>query len=499
MSPQFPQETQCPRGCLSQMSPCPACPRGGPQVPHLLCVPQKNTKARARTPSAASLAIDTMCGRYGARLCTTQRWLDFQGDKNNGLAPLQISFQLVPNGTRPGDSIRPLDGKAWSCAQAPSAHQQPCSCQDCAQSCPPVVPPPDPPPPFRLGKADGALVLCGLLFGLLAIIFLVSLAVKSCLAKGKVAQPPRPPGCSAHLGDAAHGALAKFFRRWGTWVAQHPVPVLVVAMVVTGGLSAGLVTLRLTTDPVELWSAPQSRARQEKAFYDQHFGPFFRTNQVIVTAPGRPESGYESVLFGAKNFSGVLSEEVLRVLLGLQQELEGTTAWVEGKEVTLKDVCSEYTQAEALILTYSLNNFLPEDPRRQWVLGWEQQFLRVIQDFQRSHPNLSIAFMAERSLEDEINRTTAEDLPIMATSYLVVFIYIAVALGEYTAWSRILVESKVTLALGGIAVVLGSVFASMGFLALLGLPSSLIILEVVPFLVLAVGADNIFIFVQEYQ
>jgi len=57
----------------------------------------------------------------------------------------------------------------------------------------------------------------------------------------------------------------------------------------------------------------------------------------------------------------------------------------------------------------------------------------------------------------------------------------------------------VTLALGGIAVVLGAVFASMGFLALLGLPSSLIIIEVVPFLVLAVGADNIFIFVQEYQ
>lgn len=56
-----------------------------------------------------------------------------------------------------------------------------------------------------------------------------------------------------------------------------------------------------------------------------------------------------------------------------------------------------------------------------------------------------------------------------------------------------------TLALGGIAVVLGAVFASMGFLAVLGLPSSLIILEVVPFLVLAVGADNIFIFVQEYQ
>ncbi|XP_017582138.1 PREDICTED: Niemann-Pick C1-like protein 1, partial [Corvus brachyrhynchos] len=61
------------------------------------------------------------------------------------------------------------------------------------------------------------------------------------------------------------------------------------------------------------------------------------------------------------------------------------------------------------------------------------------------------------------------------------------------------VESKVTLALGGILVVLGATLASMGLLALLGLPWSLIIIEVVPFLVLAVGADNIFIFVQEFQ
>lgn len=60
-------------------------------------------------------------------------------------------------------------------------------------------------------------------------------------------------------------------------------------------------------------------------------------------------------------------------------------------------------------------------------------------------------------------------------------------------------DSKLTLGLGGILVVLGAVLASLGFYAYVGLPSSLIILEVVPFLVLAVGADNIFVFVLEYQ
>lgn len=53
--------------------------------------------------------------------------------------------------------------------------------------------------------------------------------------------------------------------------------------------------------------------------------------------------------------------------------------------------------------------------------------------------------------------------------------------------------------LGGILVVGCAVVASMGFYSWIGIPSSLIILQVVPFLVLAVGADNIFIFVLEYQ
>ncbi|XP_064031568.1 NPC1-like intracellular cholesterol transporter 1 [Pogoniulus pusillus] len=548
-----------------------------------------------RLPVTGGYAIDTMCGRYGARLCTTQRWLDFQGDVNNGLAPLQIDVHLVPNGTQLPDGIAPLSPPAWSCAEAPSAEDEPCSCQDCAQSCPPIRAPTDPPPPFRLGAADGALVICALLFAILSLTFIFARLSKRCVPK-KPPAPRRAPErhsscCASCLTDARHHRLlARGFRWWGTLVAGHPLVVLLVTAVVTGGLAAGMANLRLTTDPVELWSAPGSRARQEKAFYDQHFGPFLRTNQVIVTAPGRLGASYESVLLGAKNFSGVLAEEVLLALLELQEQLANISVVAPtGKVVALNDVCyaplnpevptlsdccvnsptqyfqnnrthlgmvaaqtagketgtadwrdhliycvnsplsfkditalelscmaqyggpvfpyiafggypgSEYTEAEALIVTYSLNNFPRTDPRHQWALSWEEKFLQVVQDFQRAHPELSVSYMAERSLEDEINRTTAEDIPIFTISYLVVFIYIALALGDYTAWHRVLVESKVTLALGGIVVVVGAVFASMGFLALLGLPSSLIILEVVPFLVLAVGADNIFIFVLEYQ
>ncbi|VDO07864.1 unnamed protein product [Rodentolepis nana] len=58
---------------------------------------------------------------------------------------------------------------------------------------------------------------------------------------------------------------------------------------------------------------------------------------------------------------------------------------------------------------------------------------------------------------------------------------------------------KVTLGLGGVLIVLASVAASIGFWSFVGVPATLIIIEVIPFLVLAIGVDNIFILVQDYQ
>lgn len=87
-------------------------------------------------------------------------------------------------------------------------------------------------------------------------------------------------------------------------------------------LSAGLKDIELTTDPVELWSAPNSRARQEKDFHDKNFDPFFRTNQLILTAPGRKGEEYESLQFGKFNFSGIMSKDLIIELLELQTRIQ---------------------------------------------------------------------------------------------------------------------------------------------------------------------------------
>ncbi len=61
------------------------------------------------------------------------------------------------------------------------------------------------------------------------------------------------------------------------------------------------------------------------------------------------------------------------------------------------------------------------------------------------------------------------------------------------------IDSQIALGIAGVSIVLASVAASVGLFGYLGVPATLIVIEVIPFLVLAVGVDNIFIMVQHYQ
>lgn len=90
-------------------------------------------------------------------------------------------------------------------------------------------------------------------------------------------------------------------------------------------------------------------------------------------------------------------------------------------------------------------------------------------------------------------------LPAPCPTWEVRRVWAGVLVASRLSLIELQVESKATLGLGGVAVVLGAVVAAMGFYSYVGVPSSLVIIQVVPFLVLAVGADNIFIFVLEYQ
>lgn len=203
-----------------------------------------------KIPATGGFAIATMCGRYGAKLCNPQHWYDFQGDSSNGLAPLDIDFNLLKPGDTAGlpEGVIPYNGQALKCNETTPSGGQACSCQDCAESCPKIPPPSLPPGPFRLLGTDGFLVIAIILFCLLIFAFLFYLSItcwmksrkrtdeKKGKRKGKdkdqnsndVTQrvvDPSEVTCADRNSLAAQAFLRSKFQIWGTIMATYPLTV----------------------------------------------------------------------------------------------------------------------------------------------------------------------------------------------------------------------------------------------------------------------------------
>lgn len=66
------------------------------------------------------------------------------------------------------------------------------------------------------------------------------------------------------------------------------------------------------------------------------------------------------------------------------------------------------------------------------------RFIRFMKNYK--NPNLTIAFSAERSIEDEINRESNSDISTIVVSYAIMFVYISLALGHIQSFRRLLVS-----------------------------------------------------------
>lgn len=156
-----------------------------------------------------------------------------------------------------------------------------------------------------------------------------------------------------------------------------------------------------------------------------------------------------------------------------------------------------YLLANGLVFT-----FLGKNPNNRDLvevsMEWEKLFIR----FMKNHTSdlLDVAFSAERSIQDAIQELSNGEKFTVIISYMMMLLYVTIALSKlHTKFKDCLLESKVMLATGGICIVLASVVCSLGFWSYLKIPTTMLAMEVIPFLVLAIGVDNIFIIVHTYN
>jgi len=73
---------------------------------------------------------------------------------------------------------------------------------------------------------------------------------------------------------------------------------------------------------------------------------------------------------------------------------------------------------------------------------WCVRFIEFMKNYTaQPHPDMEVAFTSERSIEDELDRESHSDVSTIVVSYIIMFAYIALALGQIRTCSRLLVRS----------------------------------------------------------
>lgn len=123
---------------------------------------------------------------------------------------------------------------------------------------------------------------------------------------------------------------------------------------------------------------------------------------------------------------------------------------------------------------------------------YNQDVIDEVQALMKKYPDAIMVkadYLAERSIEDNIVLEGQQNASIVVISYILMLVYVSIAIGFFPSRQHM----SFGLGLTGIFVVILSLLASIGLTFYWNHKVTMISLEVVPFLILAIGVDNIFL------
>jgi len=336
--------------------------------------------------------------------------------------------------------------------------------------------------------------------------------------------------------------------RLGLSIANKPMYYLIATILVIGFCALGFIWFEIEEDPVALWVATNAKTRGEKDIFETYFPPSFRATQVIVY----PEAG--NTIFDA---------QFLLKIDQLTNRLRSTIADYHGQPLRFEDLCHRPLKGKGCLLLSPLQYWnrrpplyanatsaqvkniivdcgtLPtkEDclsdigvPNEGFVVlggfpvgtknynestavvvtlllsgsnataadSWEAAFGVAAAN---NIEGLTYTYGSQSSTAQDLQAQRSSDIVTVVASYIVFYFYMVPTLGRLYPLTRytLAVQLKFGLAAGCMLFVISELIMACGLLSWCGVKMSLIIGNTVPFLVFAIGANNVYVLLFTFQ
>ncbi len=253
-------------------------------------------------------------------------------------------------------------------------------------------------------------------------------------------------------------------------------------------LIASLIQFKFESDPISLWSSPSSQTFKSKVKYDALFDPFYRIQQAILPIKDFNASVskvYEIVNSVQKmpNYTETclqINNNCVVYSIAGYGDKSKTKYCLDHPQDCLPPFLMPLTKEMVMI---NNNYFVMTFPMRNSTVEWELKLL----DYFKSVDTL--IFSTESSIMDELQHSSSMDIYSILLSYLCMTLYLIYALNVLNFGHKLIII--VTTLLG----ITSSIAFTFIFFQIVQVYPSFILLEVIPFLILAIGVDYCFILI----
>jgi hypothetical protein len=134
--------------------------------------------------------------------------------------------------------------------------------------------------------------------------------------------------------------LKSLFRRFGVFVAGHKFWFLILPLLVSLGLSTGLLLIQYSSDPDQLLTPVNGEGRREKAIAEK----YFPTNYSRFDATRSIKFGhYGYVMVTGKDGESVLNPSEWNEVRAIQEQiLNIEMVWSDGAVYRYEDICAKW-------------------------------------------------------------------------------------------------------------------------------------------------------------